>query len=163
MDAMPDLLEGKTTMETATTVQDETKIVNADMIDASEAELKPWQETARDMHNRLRGFSMWPGAFLYLQIGGDDNDNAEPTKFKILETRVLDETVDEPTNVVAPGNTKKDGLRLVCVDGSVLEINKLQPATRKAMDALSFVNGLQGKTARWVQTTPVPSEDDASV
>jgi methionyl-tRNA formyltransferase len=59
--------------------------------------------------------------------------------------------------VVAPGNTKQDGLRLVCVDGSVLEINKLQPATRKAMDALSFVNGLQGKTARWVKT-PVPEE-----
>jgi methionyl-tRNA formyltransferase len=160
MDAMPDLLEEKTTMET-TTAQDETKIVNADMIDAGQAEFKPWQETARDMHNRLRGFSMWPGAFLYLQIGGDDNDEnsnaTEPTKFKILETRVLDETVDEPTNVVAPGNTKQDGLRLVCVDGSVLEINKLQPATRKPMDALSFVNGLQGKTARWVKT-PVPEE-----
>jgi methionyl-tRNA formyltransferase len=164
IDAMPDLLEGKTTMEIATTQQDETKILNADMIDASEAELKPWQETARDMHNRLRGFSMWPGAFLYLQIGEDDNDNdaAEPTKFKILETRVLDETVDEPTNMVAPGNTKKDGLRLVCVDGSVLEINKLQPATRKAMDAISFVNGLQGKTARWVQPAPAPLEDKAS-
>jgi methionyl-tRNA formyltransferase len=153
MEAMPDLLQGKLNMETAT-AQDETKIVNADMIHADEAELKPWQETARDMHNRLRGFSMWPGAFLYLKIGGGDEDgNAEPTKFKILETRVLDEMVDEPTNVVAPGNTKKDGLRVVCVDGSVLEINKLQPATRKAMDALSFVNGLQGKTARWVPPT----------
>ena len=145
IEAMPDLLSGKITIETAMT-QDEEKVLNAAMIDASEAEFRPWEETARAMHNRLRGFSMWPGAFLYLQVG-----EGEVTKFKILETRVLSETA-EPTDIIEPGKNRTDGLRMVCADGSILEILKLQPATRKAMDALSFVNGLQGKTVRYVKS-----------
>ena len=138
-------MSGKITMETAT-VQDESDVVQAAMIDSAEAECKPWEETAATIHNRLRGFSMWPGAFLYLEVG----EGMEATKFKLLETRVLNEKTD-PTDAVEPGPNKKDGLRLVCADGSVLEINRLQPATRKPMDALSFVNGLQGKTVRWVK------------
>ena len=147
VDAMPDLLSGKITMDTAT-VQDESDVVQAAMIDSAEAECKPWEETATTIHNRLRGFSMWPGAFLYLEVG----EGMEATKFKLLETRVLDEKTD-PTDAVEPGPNKKDGLRLVCADGSILEINRLQPATRKPMDALSFVNGLQGKTVRWVKAS----------
>eukprot|EP00526_Cylindrotheca_closterium_P010388 CAMPEP_0113626402 /NCGR_PEP_ID=MMETSP0017_2-20120614/13653_1 /TAXON_ID=2856 /ORGANISM="Cylindrotheca closterium" /LENGTH=380 /DNA_ID=CAMNT_0000536579 /DNA_START=68 /DNA_END=1210 /DNA_ORIENTATION=+ /assembly_acc=CAM_ASM_000147 len=149
VDAMPDLLSGKITMDSATT-QDEDSVVQAAMIDSGEAECKPWEESATTMHNKLRGFSMWPGAFVYLEVG----EGMEATKFKLLETQVLDETAD-PTDAVVPGPSKKDGLRLVCADGSVLEINRLQPATRKPMDALSFVNGLNGKTVRWVKT---PSE-----
>lgn len=144
--ALPDLVEGKITMETART-QDEEAVVHAEMIDSSEAELRPWEESARTMHNRLRGFSMWPGAFLYLQVG-----EAEATKYKILETRVVPGSVD-PTDVVVPGPTKKDGLRLICHDGSILEINRLQPATKKPIDALSFVNGLQGRSVRWIKTS----------
>ena len=90
---------------------------------------------------------MWPGAFLYLEVG----EGSEPVKFKILETRVLDETMDA-TDAVTPGPSKKDGLRLVSADGSILEINRLQPATKKPVDALSFVNGLQGRTVKWVKT-----------
>lgn len=145
IDSMSDLLLGKITMDTAA-VQDESDVVQAAMIDSAEAECKPWEESASTIHNRLRGFSMWPGAFLYLEVG----EGMEATKFKLLETRVLDGKTD-PTDAVEPGPTKKDGLRLVCSDGSILEINRLQPATRKPMDALSFVNGLQGKTVRWVK------------
>jgi methionyl-tRNA formyltransferase len=148
IDNLSDILEGKTTMNTAQP-QDEDAVVQAAMIDSSEAELKPWEETAIDMHNRLRGFSMWPGAFLYLEVG----EGSEPTKFKILETRVLKEKADQVTDAVTPGPSKKDGLRVVSADGSILEVNRLQPATKKPVDALSFVNGLQGRTVRWV-TTP---------
>lgn len=145
IDVLPDLVQGQITMETAT-AQEEDGIVNADMIDSSEGEFRPWEESARTMHNRLRGFSMWPGAFLYLQVG-----ETEPTKYKILDTRVLADKSD-PTDEVVPGPTKKDGLRLVCHDGSILEINRLQPATKNPVDALSFVNGLQGRTVKWVKT-----------
>ena len=147
IDCMPDLLEGKITMETATKQNDD-DVVNAAMIDASEAEMKPWEETATTLHNRARGFSMWPGTYLVFEVG----EGSEPTKFKILETAVLDEVADEPTDVVEPGPSKKDGLRVVCVDGSILEVKRLQPATRKPMDALSFINGLQGKTVRWLKS-----------
>lgn len=151
LEAMPKILAGEITFETAQE-QDEGLVVNADMIDAAEAELKVWEESSLVCHNRVRGFSMWPGTFVYLQIEGDE----APTKVKILETRVLPETV-ESSSVVALGPKKGDGLRLVCGDGSVLEVLQLQPVTRKAMDAKSFVNGLRGKTVQWVQPSPATS------
>ena len=144
VEKMADILDGKITFDTATP-QDEDEVTQAAMIHSSEAELKLWEESAQICHNRLRGFSMWPGAFLYMQTG-----TLDPVKYKILETRVVDERT-EPTTEVVKGPTKKDGLRLVCHDGSVLEVMRLQPNTRKAMDALSFVNGLQGKTVKWVK------------
>ena len=153
IDSMPDLLNGKITMETAEE-QNEDNIVDAAMISPAEAEMKPWEESATTLHNKARGFSMWPGTYLMFEVGED----SEPTKFKILETRVLeDEKSDNPnSDAVVPGPSKKDGLRVTCFDGSILEINRLQPATRKPMDALSFINGLQGKTVRWVK----PSSTD---
>lgn len=144
LEAIPNVLSGKITMETAT-LQDESLVTDADMIDASEAELRVWEESASTCHNRMRGFSMWPGTFLYLKIGDD-----EPSKVKVAATRVLPETA-EPTSVLELGDRKGDGLRLVCGDGSILEILQLQPVTRKVMDAKSFMNGVQGKTVQWVK------------
>jgi methionyl-tRNA formyltransferase len=144
LEAIPNVLSGKITTETAT-LQDESLVTDADMIDASEAELRVWEESALTCHNRMRGFSMWPGTFLYLKIGDD-----EPSKVKVAATRVLPETA-EPTSVLELGERKGDGLRLVCGDGSILEILQLQPVTRKVMDAKSFMNGVQGKTVQWVK------------
>eukprot|EP00534_Pseudo-nitzschia_fraudulenta_P007531 CAMPEP_0201146216 /NCGR_PEP_ID=MMETSP0851-20130426/7911_1 /ASSEMBLY_ACC=CAM_ASM_000631 /TAXON_ID=183588 /ORGANISM="Pseudo-nitzschia fraudulenta, Strain WWA7" /LENGTH=403 /DNA_ID=CAMNT_0047421687 /DNA_START=200 /DNA_END=1411 /DNA_ORIENTATION=+ len=148
IESMPDILSGAVTFDTAKS-QDEEEVVQAAMIDSSEAEMKPWEETASAMHNRLRGFSMWPGAFVYLEVG----EGSDPVKYKILKTKLLDETAEGgSTDVVERGPSKKDGLRLVCFDGSILEINRLQPATKKPVDALSFINGLQGRTVRYVKT-----------
>lgn len=146
IEKLPDILSGAVKFDTAK-IQDESQVVQAAMIDSSEAEMKPWEETATTLHNRLNGFSMWPGCFMYLEVG----EGTKPVKFKILETRLLDETT-EGTDVVESGPSKKDGLRLVCFDGSILEINRLQPATKKPVDSLSFVNGLQGRTVRYVNT-----------
>jgi methionyl-tRNA formyltransferase len=151
LEAMPGLLSGKITMETATE-QDEAAVMNADMIASSEAELQPWQMSARACHDRLRGFSMWPGVFIYVQVGNDESVG-EHFKLKLLETRVVPET-QGPTDVLAKGPNKKDGLRLVCGDGSVLEILQLQPAGKKPMDSISFLNGYPNKTIRWVKPKP---------
>lgn len=148
IDAMPDLVTGKITMDTATP-QDESKVVDAAMISPNEAELKVWEESAMTCHNRLRGFSMWPGVFLFVQV----EDVPDPIKVKLVQTKVIEEKV-EPTDVITLGPNKKDGLRLVCGDGSVLEILQIQPATKRAMDAKSFVNGYPGKTIRWVKPPP---------
>lgn len=151
IEKMPDILSGEMTFDTAQS-QDEDSVVQAAMIDSFEAEMKPWEETAATLHNRLRGFSMWPGAFIYLEVG----EGSAPVKYKILQTRLLDETAEDgPTDVIERGPSKKDGLRLVCFDGSILEINRLQPATKKPIDALSFINGLQGRTVRYVKELPV--------
>ena len=146
---LPDVLAGKITMETALD-QEEDKIVNADRIDPMEAELKVWEETARVCHNRVRGFRMWPGTFVYMAIGDE-----EPTKVKIAKTRVTGETMDS-TNMIEIGTNKNDGLKLVCHDGTVLEVLELQPVTKKVMDAKSFVNGLRGRQVKWVVTPETP-------
>jgi methionyl-tRNA formyltransferase len=152
IEAIPDIFSSKITIETAT-IQDESQVVLASLIDASEAELRVWEESALTCHNRVRGFSIWPGTFCYLKIGDE-----EPVKCKIIETRVLDESLPVRQNLEM-GPTKQDGLRLVCSDGSVLEILKLQPTTRNIMDAKSFVNGLQGRNVVWVKT---PSNESIS-
>jgi len=129
--------------------QDESLVVETNMIDAAEGQLFPERMSALECHNRIRGFSMWPGTFLYFQIGDDET----PVKVKVVESKVLEETVDaddELTRMIVRGEKKKDGLRLICGDGSILEMNKVQPATRNVMDAKSFVNGLQGRTVVWL-------------
>jgi methionyl-tRNA formyltransferase len=149
IDALQDVIEGKMTMDTALE-QDEEKIVNADMIDSSEGELFVWRDSARTCHNKLRGFSMWPGTFIYVRIG--DDEESEPVKMKIIKSRVLEESGLDLTDEICLGpNKKKDGLRVVCGDGSVLELLMVQPVTKKAMDAKSFVNGLRGQTVRWLK------------
>lgn len=151
LEVIPNVVNGKITMDNAME-QDEGLVVNADMIDSSEGELKVWEENARVCHNKVRGFSMWPGTFLYFLIG--DDESAEPIKVKVIQSRVLHDdagSVDLTEDVVL-GPEKKDGLRLVCGDGSVLELLQIQPVTRKAMDAKSFVNGLRGERLRWVKS-----------
>ena len=149
LDALPKVVNGEITIDNSL-VQDESEVVEASMINAAEGQLHPDTMSATECHNRIRGFSMWPGTYIYIKIGEEDDDETkEPVKMKIIESNVLDETVD-PTNVIEIGPKKKDGLRLVHSDGSVLELLKVQPVTRNVMDAKSFVNGLQGQNVRWI-------------
>lgn len=165
VEALPKVISGQITMDTAKS-QDEFLVCEAKMIDSSEGQLWPMNMTATQCHNRVRGFSMWPGTFIYVRMG-DDNDNESPNnneaslKMKVIETRVLDETMTEPTNIIEIGPKKGDGLRLVCFDGSVLELLMVQPVTRNIMDAKSFVNGLQGQTVRWLSGLEVNTSIDS--
>mmetsp|Transcript_29542 Transcript_29542/g.65078 ORF Transcript_29542/g.65078 Transcript_29542/m.65078 type:complete len:466 (+) Transcript_29542:105-1502(+) len=162
LQAMPDVISGKITMDNAKQ-QDEEHVVNAAMIASAEGQLKVWKEDATSCHNKARGFSMWPGTYMYFQVGDDDDAGAaasdEPLRVKILKTQVLDDKV-EPSNVVEMGPSKGDGLRIVCGDGSVLEVSQVQPAMRKAMDAKSFMNGMRGQTLRWIET---PDEEEGNL
>ena len=154
IDALPGVLRGEIAPDTAT-AQDEGLVREAKMIDSSEGQLQPWNMTAAECHNRVRGFSMWPGTIVYVRITGDGDGSSsstttEPVKVKVIDSRVMGGTTAEPTDAIEMGPRKGDGLRLVCWDGSVLELLRVQPATRNVMDARSFVNGLQGRTVRWL-------------
>ncbi len=148
LEAIPEVIEGKVNMETAS-IQEEDKVVNADMIHSSEAELFVWRDSARICHNKIRGFSMWPGTFLYMRVG--DDEDSDPVKVKVIKSQVLDVKDVELTDEIVLGPNKKDGLRVICGDGSVLELLMVQPVTRKAMDAKSFMNGLRGQSLRWIK------------
>jgi methionyl-tRNA formyltransferase len=144
--SLPRVLDGTITMDTAQ-AQDENLVVAADMIDSSEAELKVWEESALTCHNRLRGFSMWPGVFLYVQVG----EREDIVKLKVTKSKVVVNATSEPTNVVRLGPNKEDGLHLVCWDGSILELIEVQPATKKPFPARDFQNGYPGEVIRWVR------------
>ena len=150
LDILPKVIAGEITMNNAS-IQDESQAVEASKINTAEGQLHPESMSAIECHNRVRGFSLWPGTYIYIQIGEDD-EKREPIKMKIAESNVLDKTMLHSNNFIQIGPNAKDGLRLVCADGSVLELRKVQPITRNGhtMDARSFVNGLQGQSVRWI-------------
>ena len=160
LEKIPDILEGRITMETATP-QDESVATAAAMIDKSEAEFKVWEESARTCHDRLRGLSMWPGAFMYFRVG----DREELFRLRIVETRVVQGTA-EPTDVVKLGPSEDDGMYVVCHDGSILELVMIQ-TTKKPYSARDFQNGYSTETIRWVNPTQEeaanPTKDDSKV
>jgi len=87
--------------------------------------------SARDVHNRIRGFNPWPGAFT----------TVEGNYLRILQSRLSDEGVK-----LMPGQTEvRAGKVLVgCADTS-LEIEMVQPAGRTVMSATAFMRGYNNK------------------
>jgi len=151
INVIPGVVNGKVTMEEGVTVQDENDVVDAEKIAPEEGLLVVWEDGATVCHNKVRGFSMWPGTFIFCHIGDEELSEENPAvKMKVLESRVLDDCC-EPTDEIVLGPKKGDGLRLVCGDGSILELLRVQPATRNAMDAKSFMNGLRGARLRWTR------------
>ncbi len=88
-----------------------------------------WRRRASEIHNRLRGFQPWPGAFTTFR----------GRNLQVWEARPIAEV---PGNA-APGEVLIAGERLVagCGLGSQLELIVLQPEGKKRMSARDFVHG----------------------
>jgi len=85
-----------------------------------------WAKPAKAIHNLVRGFALWPGAFTLL--GGET--------LKLFRTTVAQGT-GKPGTVLAVG---KGGIEIACGEGSLL-IHELQAAGSRRMDAASFLAG----------------------
>lgn len=94
-------------------------------------ELSPidWHQTARRIHDQVRGLYPWPAAAAEL----------DGVRCKILRTKLTGETSDRPAGTVAQADKK--GLKIVCGDGAVLEVLDLQPDGKKPMSAAAFLMG----------------------
>jgi len=162
LEVMPKVISGEINMDNARK-QSEDGVVAASMIEKAEGELKVWKESATSCHNKVRGFSMWPGTTMKLQIEGAD----EISIIKVIKTRVPELGSNEVRNrEVKLGPNKKDGLMVVCGDGSVLELLEVQPPMKKRMDAKSYWNGHRGKSIEWVDDgdeAPFLSNDNADI
>lgn len=90
--------------------------------------LVDFSSRARDIHNRLRGFQPWPGAYLHFR----------GKNLKIIAARVCD---SEPQ--LSPGELRvsDDKLLAGCGSGTVLELLQVQPEGKKAMSASEFISG----------------------
>ena len=94
-----------------------------------------WGQPAKVVHDRLRGFSPWPGAFTTL--GGKT--------LKILEARP--DVVAGTEEGWAPGTDGRLGAELFvrCAFPTVLVVRRVQLEGKAAQGASDLVNGLRGK------------------
>lgn len=88
-----------------------------------------WNNNARKIHDQVRGLYPWPAAVCEL----------DGIRCKIIKTALIGEN-----SAAAPGTiiqASKHGLKIVCGEGSVLEIVELQPDGKKRMTATAFLLG----------------------
>jgi len=100
-----------------------------------------FQRTATEISNRLRGFQPWPGAY---------------TGFR---GKVLHFTAVRPAGgaaALAPGELRAEHERLFvgCGQGTVLEIQELQPEGKKCMPARDFIHGYRPRPGESLADPP---------
>ena len=104
--------------------QDDEKATPAPKIHDDDCET-PWDRSAEDVHNHVRGLSPYPGAWT----------THENTRLKLYRARRAEGTG-------APGEVLEadDRLRVACGRGAV-DILRLQQPGRQRLDAVDFLNG----------------------
>lgn len=110
-------------------VQEESKATYCGKIDRGMARIR-WDEPAASIHNLVRAMNPKPVAFTEFR--------GEP--LKIFSTALHGGAVGGPPGAIIPEGKKR---LLAAAGDGFLEIRSLQPASRKVMDALSFINGFR--------------------
>lgn len=87
-----------------------------------------FSRTAKEIHDRLRGFQPWPGAF---------------TQYRGKSLKVVAAEPASANLEVAPGEMYLHGDQLMvgCAGGTLLALLQLQPEGKKAMAARDFISG----------------------
>ncbi len=122
--ALPLLVSGKLTP----VAQDGTKATMAPLLKKGDG-LIDWDLPAREIHNRVRGLSPWPGA--YSSLAGQ--------MVKIITTGVLDGTGEPGMLYEKDKNTLEAG-----TGSGLLRILSIQPEGKKPMTAGEFMRGHRG-------------------
>ncbi len=112
----------------ALSAQDHAGATNARMLEKNDG-LVDWKRPAREVHDRARGMTPWPGA--HTLAGGK--------RFKVLGTRLAAASgrEGEPGAVIA---IDKDGARIACGDGAVLVVRG-QVEGKKPLSASELAAG----------------------
>jgi len=110
-----------------------------------------WTRSANEIYNRMRGFAPWPGA--YTDFRGQichlwgKPVSKEEDGLRFLGRAVNRESSGEPSHFkmaeAAPGTllVSSGGLRVVCGQGSVLELTSVKLEGRKQVPAVEFARG----------------------
>jgi len=87
-----------------------------------------WKRPAQEIYNRMRGFAPWPGAY---------------TEFRGQVCHLWGKPVPEEKDQAPPGTLLESGggLRVVCGQGSVLELTSVKLEGRKQVSAAEFARG----------------------
>ncbi|MFC4624364.1 methionyl-tRNA formyltransferase [Daeguia caeni] len=106
--------------------QAEEGITYAAKIDKAEARID-WSKPARDVHNRIRGLSPFPGAWCEMEING-----------AVERVKLLRSTLGEGNGV--PGTVLDERLTIACGKGAVRLVS-LQRSGGKPLAAADFLRG----------------------
>jgi methionyl-tRNA formyltransferase len=87
-----------------------------------------WGRAAAEIYNRMRGFAPWPGAYTAFR-GAVCQISGKP---------VLGERAEGATGSLV---VRKDGLRVICGGGSLLEVLGVKQEGRKMISAGEFLRG----------------------
>jgi methionyl-tRNA formyltransferase len=123
LEALADIKKG----EVECLPQSSAKVTYAHKIKKSEARIN-WSDTSESVHNKVRGLSPFPGAWLEAISGSGQRE-----RIKVLQTAVLRKNG-------IPGEILDDRLAVACGSGSV-RLLRLQRAGRKPMDAEDLLRG----------------------
>jgi len=160
IEALPSVWDGSAVPKR----QEEEGATKADKISASEAGVCFEKESAREIHNKVRGFAGWPGTWAWFELVEEEEEGGkeegELVRLKIVTTRVVEQEGGEGWRGVELVGGKGGGLRVVCGDGSVLDLMEVQPPGKKVMDSKSYANGLRGRKLRW---KPMPLKEEEGI
>ncbi|MDR0921709.1 MAG: methionyl-tRNA formyltransferase [Lactobacillales bacterium] len=126
LDMLPHYLAGEITP----VPQDESKATFSPNITREQEQIS-WNKTAIEVDNQVRGMHPWPIAFTV--YGGQ--------RWKLFHTTPLsEETTTEPAGTIIE-RTKKQ-LWVAAGNGTVLQIDELQPAGKGKLTTVEFLNGV---------------------
>jgi len=124
--------------------QDESGVVYCSKIKKEDLKVN-WENTAREIVNKIRAFSSKPGAYcLWRGI-----------RIKLLKAQILsgDEKSMYLNGIKSGGRNglvakadKKTGILIKCSKNDLIRIEKLQPQGKKEMSSVDFINGYRLKT-----------------
>lgn len=96
-----------------------------------------WKCSAVEIHNQIRGLSMWPGTFSVIGTG-----NLEGRRMKFIESEVVEtNTVNEDPGKIFKIEKNK-GFVVLCGTGKLL-FTKIQPENKAVMNAWDFIQSGQ--------------------
>lgn len=95
----------------------------------------------------MRAFQAWPSTEQTFCIV-DGNSQQEYVKVQILQARVGSSELCIGEDPLAVTPTRTGGLLVQCNDNSTLELLRLRPEGKKAMDAAAWVNGLRDRKVK---------------
>ena len=125
LEMLPDFLEGKI----KDTPQEESQVTYSPNITREEEQID-WQKTSGLVDSQVRGMRPWPVAYTMHQ----------DSRVKIWDTMVLEETTTEKPGTIIQINKKN--FWVACGEGTVLQINDLQPAGKGRLKAVEYLNGV---------------------
>ncbi len=127
IETMEKLLDGSVRPEP----QDESMVSWAPTISKNDARII-WNENAQRIHNHIRAMNPWPGAYTF---------------FRNERIRIWS-SMPESKDSVHQGTAgtflgiSNNGLRILCAEGSVLEISEIQKPSRKRINGREFASGV---------------------